>query len=125
MTKILIVDDSEFSRRILRRILEAAGHHIIEAEDGTAGIERYNVEKPDLVLLDLTMPGPHGLDVLRQIRETDSTACVIIATADVQRSSRELAEAAGACNFITKPFVEEAVLTAVNVALSGGDHGPQ
>ncbi|MFQ5595716.1 MAG: response regulator transcription factor [Anaerolineae bacterium] len=121
MAKILAVDDSNLSRRLLRRILEPAGHQVIEAADGMAGLERYFLEKPDLVFLDLTMTGTHGLDVLRQLREMDPAARVIIATADIQKSSRVMAEEAGAIGFVNKPFIEETVLMAVNTALAGGN----
>ncbi len=121
MAKILAVDDSNLSRRLLRRILEPAGHEVIEAEGGMAGLERYFLEKPDLVFLDLTMPGTHGLDVLRQLREMDPAARVIIATADIQKSSRAMAEEAGAIGFVNKPFVEDSVLMAVNTTLVGGN----
>ena len=55
MARILIVDDSALSRRMLRRILEGAGHEVIEAEDGMVAIEKYFLNKPDVVLLDLIM----------------------------------------------------------------------
>jgi CheY-like chemotaxis protein len=60
MAKILIVDDSAMSRRILRRILETADHNVIEADDGMVAIEKYFLEKPDLVMLDLLMKGISG-----------------------------------------------------------------
>jgi len=76
MAKILIVDDSAMSRRILRRMLEAAGHQVTEAEDGIVAIERYFLEKPDVLLLDLIMKGLSGMEVLQKIREMDKSACV-------------------------------------------------
>ncbi|HEY9660412.1 MAG TPA: response regulator, partial [Allocoleopsis sp.] len=71
MAKILIVDDSNLSRRTLRSILEPQGHTIVEAKDGIAAIEQYFLEKPDLVLLDLVMPEIGGLEVLQKLREMD------------------------------------------------------
>lgn len=117
MAHILIVDDSNLSRRVLRDILQAAGHRVSEAADGIAALERYYLERPDLVLLDLTMPGMHGFDVLKQLRTMDPTARVVVATADIQESSRTMAAAAGACGFICKPFKSEQVLDAVEEAL--------
>jgi two-component system chemotaxis response regulator CheY len=119
MAKILIVDDSAMSRRILRRVLEAAGHHILEADDGLLALERYLLERPDLVLLDMTMRGMHGLDVLAKLREVDAHARVIVATADIQRSTREMVEAAGGCGFLAKPFDADRILSAVDAALIG------
>jgi len=120
MAKILLVDDSNLSRRILRRILEADGHVILEAVDGMAALERYAIDQPDLVLLDMTMSGMHGLDVLSQLRAIDLQARVIVATADIQSSTRILVQEGGGAGFISKPFVEEQVRDAVNAVLAGG-----
>lgn len=127
MAKILIVDDSALSRRLLRRIVEAAGHQVLEAADGVAALESYFLERPDLVLLDLTMPGMYGLDVLKKLRELDGAARVIIASADIQSFTRGLALQAGACTFVNKPFVAEQVLSAIAAALAAPPeerHGP-
>jgi two-component system chemotaxis response regulator CheY len=120
MAKILIVDDSNLSRRILRRILEPAGHVVIEAEDGMTALERYFLEQPDMVLLDMTMKGMHGIDVLTKLRELDPGARVVVATADIQSSTRSMVHDAGSSGFICKPFQEEQVLTAVRSVLAGG-----
>ena len=69
--KVLIVDDSALTRRSLRQILETAGCEVLEAEDGLDALERYYLDKPDVVLLDLVMRGMYGLDVLQKIRELD------------------------------------------------------
>ena len=123
MAKILVVDDSGMSRRTLRRILEPAGHQVSEAEDGIAALEQYFVDKPDLVLLDLTMTGMYGIEVLSRLREMDSQARVIIASADIQSSTRSLVEQGGASAYINKPFAAEHVLAAVNRVLGGGAGG--
>jgi len=120
MANILIIDDSALSRRILRRILEAAGHHVREADDGMVALEQYLLDQPDLVLLDMTMRGMHGLDVLTKLRELDPQARVIVATADIQRSTRELVDAAGGSGFVSKPFETERILSAVTTVLGGG-----
>ena len=117
--KILIVDDSAMSRRTLRRILESPEYEVVEAEDGMAALELYFVAKPDLVLLDLVMKGMYGVDVLNKLRELDPDAKVVIASADIQRSTREVVEESGATAFITKPFMKEEVLAIVAAALSG------
>jgi len=119
MKKILIVDDSGLSRRTLRRFLEAVGYQLIEAQDGFAALEQYSLQNPDLVFLDLTMQGMHGLDVLSKLRELDPQARVVIATADIQSSSRSLATAGGASGFINKPFTEADVLAVVEKVLEG------
>lgn len=118
--KILIVDDSALSRRTLRRILEGAGYSVLEAEEGMAALELYFIERPKAVLLDLVMKGMYGLDVLAKLREMDRDARVVIASADVQTSTRMLAEEAGACAVITKPLVAAEVLEALKKAIAGG-----
>lgn len=118
--KVLIVDDSGLSRRTLRRILETAGFEVVEAEDGMTALEVYFLEKPRLVLLDLVMKGMYGLDVLVKLREMDPKALVVIASADIQSSTRKMVDDAGALGFINKPFVSEQVLTAVEAALAEG-----
>jgi two-component system chemotaxis response regulator CheY len=119
MAKILIVDDSGLSRRTLRKILESAGHEVIEATEGIVALERYFLDKPDLVFLDLTMTGMYGIDVLNKLREMDIDARVIIGSADIQSSTREMVQASGARAFINKPFMSEQVLKVVNQVLQG------
>ena len=120
--KILIVDDSALSRRTLRRILESAGYEAVEADDGMTALEVYFLEKPDLVLLDLVMKGMYGLDVLVKLREMDHEARVVVASADIQSSTRKMVDEAGALGFIHKPFVSEQVIAAVEAALAEGAH---
>jgi len=117
MAKILIVDDSRMSRRVLRSILEDADHTVIEAKDGLTAIEQYYLEHPDLVLLDLTLEDEYGLDVLARLREVAPDARVVIATADIQRQTKELAHEMGIHGYVTKPFQRASVLSAVDSAL--------
>jgi two-component system chemotaxis response regulator CheY len=121
--KVLIVDDSALSRRTLRRILETAGYEVVEADDGMAALEVYFLEKPDLVLLDLVMKGMYGLDVLVKLREMDQDARVVVASADIQSSTRKLVDEAGALGFINKPFIPEQVVAGVESALAKGANG--
>lgn len=116
--KILIVDDSSMSRRMLRRIVESAGYDVVEADEGAAGLEKYFLEKPDLVFLDLTMKDMYGLDVLANLRELDPAALIIIASADIQDSTREMVAAAGANDFINKPLSPEKVLRAMESVIN-------
>ena len=118
--KILIVDDSALSRRTLRRILETAGYEVVEADDGMTALELYFLEKPSLVLLDLVMKGMYGLDVLVKLREMDPKALVVVASADIQSSTRKMVDEAGALAFINKPFLSEQVIAAVEAALAKG-----
>ena len=121
--KILIVDDSALSRRTLRRILESAGYEVVEADDGMTALEIYFLEKPGLVLLDLVMKGMYGLDVLVKLREMDGDARVVVASADIQSSTRKMVDEGGALGFINKPFVSEQVVATVEAALAKGAIG--
>lgn len=123
MARILIVDDSPFSRRKLREVLESEGHAVLEAGDGLAALERYGIEKPSVVLLDMTMEGMHGLDVLAKLREFDPPATVIVVSADIQAPVQRAAQEKGAFGFLGKPLRKEAILEAVEAALQGGSHG--
>ena len=116
--KVLIVDDSALTRRTLRQILETVGCDVVEAEDGLTALERYFLEKPDIVLLDLVMRGMYGLEVLEKLRELDHEARIVIVSADIQSSSHTLAEQAGAKAFINKPFDKAEILVALETALS-------
>ena len=121
--KILIVDDSALSRRTLRRILESASYEVVEADDGMAALELYFLEKPSVVLLDLVMKGMYGLEVLVKLREMDQGARVVVASADIQSSTRKLVDEAGALGFVHKPFVAEEVIYAVETAIGEGALG--
>jgi two-component system, chemotaxis family, chemotaxis protein CheY len=115
--KILLVDDSGLARRSLRAILEPAGYDVVEADDGMNALERYFLERPDLVLLDLVMRGMTGLEVLTKLHELDRDARVVVVSADIQDSSRELAESGGACGFVTKPVERTEILKVIAAVL--------
>ena len=102
MKKILIVDDSGFSRNTVKRAL-GDGYVFCEAENGALGLQRYDEEKPDLVILDLTMPGMTGLEVLEKLKEMDASARVIVNSADIQDFNRSRAMELGALHFVNKP----------------------
>jgi two-component system chemotaxis response regulator CheY len=117
--KVLLVDDSGLARRGTRRVLEEAGYTVVEAEDGLSALERFSIDKPDVVLLDLVMKGMYGLDVLAKLRELDPAARVIVVSADIQTSSREMVQAAGASGFINKPAAPGQVVAMVEQVLKG------
>jgi two-component system, chemotaxis family, chemotaxis protein CheY len=115
--KILLVDDSGMARRTIRQMLQTAGYDVVEADDGMTALELYFLEKPDLVLLDLVMKGMMGLDVLEKLHEMDPNVRAIVVSADIQDSSRELAVAGGARDFLNKPVDRASLLLAVSGAL--------
>jgi two-component system chemotaxis response regulator CheY len=118
--KLLLVDDSGLARRSMRAMLEDGGFDVVEAEDGMIALEKYFVEKPDLVMLDLVMKGMYGLDVLAKLRELDPAARVVVVSADVQSSSQEMVQAAGASGFINKPIDRAHLIQVVRNVLEGG-----
>ena len=115
MSRILIVDDSRTSRKILRSILEEAGHEIVgEAMDGQDGINKYKDLKPDIVTLDITMPVMDGLEALKNIKADDQSAKVIMVTAAGQQNKMIDAIKMGASEFVTKPFEPDEIVKMVS-----------
>lgn len=115
MAKILIIDDSRTSRKILRGILEEAGHEIVdEAVDGQDGVEKYKQTKPEITTLDITMPVMDGLEALKNIKEFDSSAKVIMVTAAGQQNKMVEAIKLGANEFVTKPFEKETIIKLID-----------
>lgn len=113
MATVLIVDDSSLSRRMLRNILEPAGYEVIQAVDGMAALEAYALHHPDVVLLDVTMRGMNGLEVLEKLRSMDPGALVAMATADIQTSTHQLASTAGAVHVFHKPFDAQEIISVL------------
>lgn len=117
MATILVVDDSGYARRLLRNMLEANAHTVCEAGSGLEALESYFVQRPDVVLLDLTMEDMSGFDVLARLREGDPAARVIVISADVQRSTERMVTEAGGFRFLGKPANRTEVLAAIADAL--------
>ncbi len=112
--RVLICDDAAFMRMMIKDILSKNGYEIAgEAENGAKAVEKYNETKPDLVLMDITMPEMDGIQALKAIRELDSSACVIMCSAMGQQAMVIEAIQSGAKDFIVKPFQAERVLEAV------------
>lgn len=118
--KILIVDDSSLARRTVRPVLEELGHTVEEASDGVQAIERYYISRHDLIILDMVMTGMYGIEVLEKIRELNATVPVIVATADIQKSTVDQVRAAGAAAFINKPINRQELARIVTLVLDGG-----
>ena len=118
--KILVVDDSSLARRTVRQLLEQMGHTVEEAVDGPEALERYVLNHHDLVVLDLVMHGMYGLEVLGKFMELNPQLPVIVVTADIQKTTREDAKAAGAAAVINKPLKKEELTSVLDVVLTGG-----
>jgi CheY-like chemotaxis protein len=110
---VLVVDDSGFARRMLRRMLEEGGFRVEEANGGLEAMQKYQVAKPDVVLLDIVMSEMGGFEVLEKLRQLDPKVAVVMATADIQTMTKDEAMVAGAAGLINKPFKPEEVLLEV------------
>jgi two-component system chemotaxis response regulator CheY len=111
---VLICDDAAFMRMMIKDILSKNGYTIVgEAENGAKAVEKYEETKPDLVLMDITMPEMDGIQALKKIRETNPDACIIMCSAMGQQAMVIEAIQSGAKDFIVKPFQAERVLEAV------------
>ena len=111
---ILICDDAAFMRMMIKDILTKNGYNVVgEAENGAKGVEKYNELKPDLVLMDITMPEMDGIAALKAIKASDAGATVIMCSAMGQQAMVIEAIQGGAKDFIVKPFQPDRVLEAV------------
>jgi two-component system, chemotaxis family, chemotaxis protein CheY len=113
MAKILVVDDAEFLRVRITKMLTGEGHSVVEADNGVKAVAAYKTEKPDLVLMDITMPEMDGLSALKEIRALDPGAKVVMLTALGQESIVLEAIKAGAKDFVVKPFERDRVIGAI------------
>ncbi len=114
MAKVLICDDAAFMRMMIKDILTKNGYEIAgEAENGAIAVEKYSETKPDLVLMDITMPEMDGIQALKKIKANDPGAMVIMCSAMGQQAMVIEAIQSGAKDFIVKPFQADRVIEAV------------
>ena len=111
---ILICDDAAFMRMMIKDILTKNGYNIVgEAENGAKAVEKYAELKPDLVLMDITMPEMDGIEALKKIKAADANASIIMCSAMGQQAMVIESIQSGATDFIVKPFQADRVLEAV------------
>ena len=116
--KILLVDDAAFMRMLIRHTLTTNGYtNILEAADGEIAVSTYAAEKPDLVIMDITMPNKTGIEALKEIKEIDPGAKVVMCSAMGQEAMVVEAIKLGALDFIVKPFKAERILQTVKKIL--------
>ncbi len=122
--KILVVDDEPKIVDICRDYLQAAGFDVIQANDGRKGLAAARSEQPDLVVLDLMMPGMDGLDVCRELRR-DGTVPIIMLTARVEETDKLVGLELGADDYLTKPFSPRELVARVRTVLRRTSINPQ
>jgi two-component system, OmpR family, KDP operon response regulator KdpE len=103
MSKAIIIDDETQMRRLLRMVLEARGYEVVEAEEGQRALQEVAFHRPDVVLLDLGLPGLSGIEVLKRLREWTDVPVLILSVRD-QESVKVEALESGADDYVTKPF---------------------
>jgi CheY-like chemotaxis protein len=126
MARVLVVEDSPDIRALVRMLLETEGHDVLTAADGREGVDMARREKPDLVLMDLSLPVLSGWDATREIKSSPATSRipVIAVTAHAMQGDRERALAAGADGFVAKPIDEETFGSLVASFLAGTSGAP-
>ncbi|MDX1344423.1 MAG: response regulator [Sedimenticolaceae bacterium] len=119
MATILIVEDSQTERQVLRKMLERGGHLVIAATDGVEGIAMARQNKPDLILMDVVMPGQNGFQTTRQLSRDPATQHIpiIIVTTKDQETDRVWAKRQGASDYLVKPVAEQELLPSIDSLL--------
>jgi DNA-binding response OmpR family regulator len=115
-TKVLVVDDEPTVREVVAGYLRRDGHDVAEAADGSTALDLLEADPPDLVVLDMMLPGVNGLDILRRVRST-SDIPVIMLTARAEEADRVLGLELGADDYVVKPFSPRELAARVNGVL--------
>lgn len=113
MPKILLVDDAAFMRMRCAKLLTENGYEVEEASNGQEGVDKYMAIKPDLVLMDITMPVMDGITAVQEIKNRDAEAKVVMCSALGQQTMVMAAIKAGAKDFIVKPYQPEKILATI------------
>jgi len=119
MALILIIDDSAFQRRLMRKLIELQGHNVIEATNGMEGLDAIITQSPDCVFLDLIMPESNGFELLEKLQQQKIDVPAVVVTADVQTSTYEQCLGLGAMAVVNKPVdnkvLHETLIRALNL----------
>lgn len=115
MSLVLIIDDDAQFRTMVRRLLEAEGHSVIEAENGNEGIEKFRSQSPDMIVTDMIMPERSGIETIMQIREESPTMRIVaVSGGDMAGDMLGSAMSVGANEVLAKPFRGEDLLRAID-----------
>jgi CheY-like chemotaxis protein len=115
--KVLIVEDDRVNLMMVKLFLTSTGITILNAMNGDEAIEVFNKERPDIILMDIRMPGMDGLDATRIIRTTDQNVPIIAVTAFAMPNDEEVAISAGCSAFVTKPYNKNFLMQKMNQLL--------
>ena len=119
-TRVLVVDDAKFMRHLIKNILVEIGCEVVgEATDGKEALEKYKELGPDVVTMDIVMPNVGGIDALKDIRESDPNAKVVMISAIDQREPLMEAMKLGAVDYVVKPFEKDRVEQAMQRVTAG------
>ncbi len=119
MARVMLVDDSKFMKGVLSKILSQEHQIVGEASTGEEALKKFEVLKPDLVLMDIVMPGLDGIEATKKITSKHPDAKVIMCTSMGQEGKVKKAIESGAVGYIVKPFQGPEVLKEINTALRG------
>ena len=119
MAKIMTVDDSVFERKVISDIIIKAGNSVIEADSGEKGVELYAKEKPDVVLMDLRMPGIGGAEAIKRILASDPKAKIVVVSIVRDQETMDQLIKSGAKDYVKKPVTPDKLTQAVKKALEG------
>ena len=114
---ILSVEDSSFERKVIRNVVEDEGYELVEAENAEEGLEKYDDEKPDLVLLDIRLPDKDGIQVLKELHEEYNNPQVVMVSIVREEETIEEAKELGALEYVEKPVTEEKLLPVIQDVL--------
>ena len=122
---VLVVDDAAFMRMMLRDILDGAGYTVHEAVDAADAVAKYRSTSPDLVTMDVTLPGVDGIQAIRAIRQADPSARVLVVSALGETRVVQEALDAGALGYLVKPFQPDKVVELVRACIGAAPPGPR
>ena len=114
---VLVVDDSEFMRRVIRNILEEGKHRVVEAKNADEAVRIYREQGADVITMDIVMPETDGIETVKRLRGVDPKVKIIMISALGHQRTVMRALEAGALDFIMKPFTSDDVLESVNAVL--------
>lgn len=118
MAKIMVVDDAAFMRMKVSKLLLELGHQVVEVDNGRSALEKYKLEKPDIVLMDITMPEMDGITAVKELKLINPDVKIAMLSAMGQQQMVIEAVKAGAKDFVLKPFQTEKLISVIKRLLN-------